>query len=99
MVHSFTPHQWINTRGTQSWFKTTFVNPQALYLTDCVNECMHIQAIRRVKETDANRLRVEYEKLVRGLVSGGALRGGEDWLANPVLPDDIVRETVPGGHS
>lgn len=55
------------------------------------------QAIRRVKETDANRLRVEYEKLVRGLVSGGALRGGEDWLANPVLPDDIVRETVPGG--
>ncbi|MEW5309782.1 MAG: hypothetical protein WDW38_001642 [Sanguina aurantia] len=53
-------------------------------------------AIRRVKETDANRLRVEYEKLVRGLVSGGALRGGEDWLANPVLPDDIVRETVPG---
>ena len=27
----------------------------------------------------------------------GHLRGGEDWLANPALPDDVVRETVPGG--
>ncbi len=31
-----------------------------------------------------------------GLVAQGALRGGEDWLANPALPEDVVRETVPG---
>lgn len=26
----------------------------------------------------------------------GHLQGGEDWLANPALPEDVVRETVPG---
>lgn len=26
----------------------------------------------------------------------GQLRGGEEWLANPALPEDIVRESVPG---
>lgn len=28
-----------------------------------------------------------------GAHAGG---GGEDWLANPALPEDIVQETVPG---
>mmetsp|Transcript_5423 Transcript_5423/g.11986 ORF Transcript_5423/g.11986 Transcript_5423/m.11986 type:complete len:760 (+) Transcript_5423:301-2580(+) len=53
-------------------------------------------AIRRMKETDEARLRNEYQRLVQGLVSQGALRGGEEWLANPALPEHIVRETVPG---
>jgi len=65
-------------------------------------------AIRRVKETDAGRLRDEYNRLVQGLVAqgtlparaagggGGARGGGEDLLANPVLPEDILQETVPG---
>jgi hypothetical protein len=39
---------------------------------------------------------------VQGLIQGGQLpasraSGGEEWLANPALPDDIVRESVPGG--
>ncbi|KXZ50909.1 hypothetical protein GPECTOR_14g156 [Gonium pectorale] len=53
-------------------------------------------SIRRAREADAARLQAEYQRLVQGLVAQGALRGGEDWLANPALPEDVVRETVPG---
>ena len=28
------------------------------------------------------------------LPRGGPVPGGEDWLANPVLPEDILREAV-----
>jgi DNA excision repair protein ERCC-2 len=83
--------------------------------------------IDRVKETDAERLRDEYKRLVAGLTMQGALLGvgstpagapppraasgpGEastsaaaaappetaQWLSNPVLPEDILREAVPG---
>ncbi|KAG2438141.1 hypothetical protein HXX76_005750 [Chlamydomonas incerta] len=53
-------------------------------------------SIRRAREADAQRLQSEYNRLVQGLVAQGALRGGEDWLANPALPEDVVAETVPG---
>lgn len=54
--------------------------------------------IERVKATDANRLRREYSRLVQGLAAQGALQEREtaQWLANPALPDDIVREAIPG---
>ncbi|KFM24481.1 DNA repair helicase UVH6 [Auxenochlorella protothecoides] len=55
--------------------------------------------IERVKSTDADRLKREYQRLVQGLASQGALRGGgesEQWLANPALPADILQEAVPG---
>jgi hypothetical protein len=39
----------------------------------------------------------EYQRLVRGLLEQGALpRGGEEALAHPILPQDILREAVPG---
>ncbi|MCI20682.1 DNA repair helicase UVH6, partial [Trifolium medium] len=41
----------------------------------------------RFKATDAGRLRAEYNRLVEGL----ALRGDL-----PALPDDILKEAVPG---
>lgn len=62
-------------------------------------------AIERAKSTDAQRLKDEYQRLVRGLQTQGNLpsadprpagAGGEDWLANPALPEDIMREAVPG---
>jgi DNA excision repair protein ERCC-2 len=57
-------------------------------------------SIARMKETDSERLKEEYKRLVDGLVTQGALRGrlngGEEALANPALPEDIIRETVPG---
>ncbi|CAN4101935.1 unnamed protein product [Withania somnifera] len=52
------------------------------------------QDIERLKATDAGRLRVEYNRLVEGLAQ--RLPGQDVWLANPVLPDDIMKEAVPG---
>lgn len=58
--------------------------------------------IERVKETDAERLREEYRRLVSGLSHQGALPISGDvsetsnWLSNPALPEDILREAVPG---
>ena len=54
--------------------------------------------IERAKQTDARRLREEYERLVNGLAQQGVIArgGGEDALQNPVIPDDILREAVPG---
>lgn len=48
----------------------------------------------RLKATDAGRLRVEYNRLVEGLAQ--RLPGQDVWLANPALPDDIMKEAVPG---
>lgn len=61
-------------------------------------------AIERVKSTDAARLRNEYTRLVSGLQQQGALPqpsrsplpSSDDTLANPALPEDILREAVPG---
>lgn len=52
------------------------------------------QEIERLKATDAGRLRVEYNRLVEGLAQ--RLPGQDVWLANPALPDDIMKEAVPG---
>jgi len=56
--------------------------------------------ISNVKETDAERLREEYNKLVKGLAQSGVIddaAGGGDALANPIhLPEEILNEAVPG---
>ncbi|KAL1547256.1 DNA helicase [Salvia divinorum] len=54
------------------------------------------QEIERLKATDAGRLRAEYNRLVDGLAQRGDLLSGDTWLANPALPDDILKEAVPG---
>ncbi|KAI7755492.1 hypothetical protein M8C21_031666, partial [Ambrosia artemisiifolia] len=54
------------------------------------------QEINRFKATDAGRLRAEYNRLVDGLAQRGDLPLGDTWLANPALPDDILKEAVPG---
>ncbi|XP_053908942.1 general transcription and DNA repair factor IIH helicase subunit XPD isoform X2 [Cuculus canorus] len=50
----------------------------------------------RLKETDAQRLREEYQRLLEGLRQTGAARDTDLFLANPVLPDAILQESVPG---
>nr|XP_043637071.1 general transcription and DNA repair factor IIH helicase subunit XPD [Erigeron canadensis] len=52
--------------------------------------------IERFKEKDNGRLRAEYNRLVEGLAQRGNLPIGDTWLANPALPDDILKEAVPG---
>lgn len=54
------------------------------------------QEIDRFKATDESRLRAEYQRLVEGLALRGDLRVNDTWLANPALPDDILKEAVPG---
>ncbi|KAJ0053912.1 hypothetical protein Pint_03344 [Pistacia integerrima] len=54
------------------------------------------QEIERFKATDAGRLRAEYNRLVEGLALRGNLPIADAWLSNPALPDDILKEAVPG---
>jgi DNA excision repair protein ERCC-2 len=52
--------------------------------------------VAEMKEDDAKRLQDEYAKMVQGLRDAFTARENEQMLANPVLPDDILREVVPG---
>ncbi|KAK9018242.1 hypothetical protein V6N11_001220 [Hibiscus sabdariffa] len=54
------------------------------------------QEIDGFKATDASRLRTEYNRLVEGLALRGNLPIADNWLSNPALPDDILKEAVPG---
>ncbi|KAK9988955.1 hypothetical protein SO802_029194 [Lithocarpus litseifolius] len=54
------------------------------------------QEIEKFKATDAGRLRAEYNRLVEGLAQRGNLPFTDNWLSNPALPDDILKEAVPG---
>lgn len=54
------------------------------------------QTIQKFKATDANRLRQEYNRLVEGLAQQGNIQASDSWLSNPSLPDDILKEAVPG---
>ena len=49
-----------------------------------------------LKESDATKLRQEYERLVEGLRDANVQRETDVILANPVLPDEILQEAVPG---
>uniref|UniRef100_V9KN46 General transcription and DNA repair factor IIH helicase subunit XPD n=1 Tax=Callorhinchus milii TaxID=7868 RepID=V9KN46_CALMI len=54
------------------------------------------RTIRNVRETDAARLKEEYRRLVEGLKEAKTARETDVYLANPVLPDEILHEAVPG---
>eukprot|EP00912_Choanoflagellata_sp_UC4_P001013 UC4_evm2s623 len=52
--------------------------------------------IETVKEKNAEKLREEYQRLVEGLRNTQEAREQEEIVANPVLPDDILHEAIPG---
>lgn len=52
--------------------------------------------VNLMKQKDAQRLTDEYNRLVSGLAQQGTLTGPDEWLGNPALPQDILREAVPG---
>lgn len=54
----------------------------------------------RIKETDAAKLKEEYRRLVEGLKEANVARETDIYLANPVLPDEILQGTAIGriGH-
>ncbi|XP_068684065.1 general transcription and DNA repair factor IIH helicase subunit XPD-like isoform X2 [Montipora foliosa] len=54
------------------------------------------RTIKSIKERDAGKLREEYNKLVQGLRETSAARETDMVLSNPVLPDELLEEAVPG---
>lgn len=46
---------------------------------------------RRIKETDAAKLREEYRRLVEGLKEANVARETDVYLSNPVLPDEVLQ--------
>ncbi|KAL1457434.1 hypothetical protein WDU94_007667 [Cyamophila willieti] len=52
--------------------------------------------IKDMKEADSAKLREEYARLVEGLRDAHAQRETDVVLANPVLPDEILQEVIPG---
>jgi len=49
-----------------------------------------------VRMKDESRLREEYEALVQGLREASVNRSTDMILSNPILPDDVLEEAVPG---
>lgn len=54
-------------------------------------QLFHTSTPRRIKETDEQRLREEYRRLVEGLREASAARETDAHLANPVLPDEVLK--------
>ncbi|KAI0137540.1 hypothetical protein BJ170DRAFT_574100 [Xylariales sp. AK1849] len=52
--------------------------------------------IADMKDTDREQLENEYQKLVEGLRGQDEARQEDAFMANPVLPDDLLKEAVPG---
>ncbi|XP_065662190.1 general transcription and DNA repair factor IIH helicase subunit XPD isoform X2 [Hydra vulgaris] len=52
--------------------------------------------VQRIKMTDAKKLNGEYERLVQGLREAQEARETDQYLGNPVLPDAVLEEAVPG---
>lgn len=50
-------------------------------------------SLSRIKETDAQKLKEEYQQLVQGLRDASVARETDVYLANPVLPDEILQGT------
>lgn len=52
--------------------------------------------IARMKTTDKEKLQNEYAKLVEGLRQAEEARDENAFMSNPALPDDLLKEAVPG---
>ncbi|KAI9688793.1 MAG: DNA-dependent ATPase of the nucleotide excision repair factor 4 complex [Bathelium mastoideum] len=52
--------------------------------------------IEDMKATDATKLQNEYAKLVEGLREADEARNEDAFMSNPALPDDLLKEAVPG---
>ncbi|PNF15638.1 TFIIH basal transcription factor complex helicase XPD subunit [Cryptotermes secundus] len=54
------------------------------------------QTVNEMKEDDAKKLKEEYQRLVEGLRDASVARETDVVLSNPVLPDEVLKEAVPG---
>ncbi|OON19747.1 DEAD2 domain protein [Opisthorchis viverrini] len=60
------------------------------------DEAHNIDRVKDVKQHNAERLKEEYQRLVEGLRQAQVAKETDQVLANPILPDEILREAVPG---
>ena len=66
-------------------------------LDKCQNSITVLEEeIQRLKDADSGRLRDEYQRLVEGLRQAQERRDNAVTLANPILPDHVLQEAVPG---
>ncbi|XP_067831112.1 general transcription and DNA repair factor IIH helicase subunit XPD [Heptranchias perlo] len=73
------------------------VNITRRMLDQCQNNIETLQkTIQHIKETDAAKLKEEYRRLVEGLKEAHVARETDVYLANPVLPEEILQESIPG---
>ncbi|XP_014666749.1 PREDICTED: TFIIH basal transcription factor complex helicase XPD subunit-like [Priapulus caudatus] len=54
------------------------------------------RGVDKIKETDINRLKEEYGRLVDGLKNAKVAKETDIQLSNPVVPDEILEEAIPG---
>lgn len=54
------------------------------------------EAVVDVKKNDSEKLQNEYQKLVEGLNERAAAQEEDLFMGNPVLPQDLLQEAVPG---
>ncbi|XP_031835490.1 general transcription and DNA repair factor IIH helicase subunit XPD isoform X1 [Nomia melanderi] len=54
------------------------------------------KTVAEMREDDVNKLKEEYERLVEGLKDAQVARETDIILSNPVLPNEVLNEVVPG---
>ncbi|KAG7198223.1 hypothetical protein KM043_005630 [Ampulex compressa] len=54
------------------------------------------KTVAEMKEDDINKLREEYDRLVAGLKDAQLARETDIILSNPILPNEVLQEVVPG---
>lgn len=74
----------------QELVHTIFLNPNHMHGLYSINEIF----LFRLKEDDSARLNEEYQNMLKGLREANEARESDLILANPVLPDDILKGTL-----
>ncbi|KXN70441.1 DNA repair helicase [Conidiobolus coronatus NRRL 28638] len=54
------------------------------------------ERVQQIQETNADKLKEEYDRLVAGLSENRKNLQDEVFMANPVLPEDVLTEAIPG---
>jgi DNA excision repair protein ERCC-2 len=62
--------------------------------TRCIQQLS--SRIEQLKQTNSEKLQNEYARLVEGLRNAQEARDNAELMANPILPNDVLNEAVPG---
>lgn len=65
---------------------------RSLWLRLFSNECI---SFLRFKEEDENQLQREYENMLAGLRKASEENDADLVLANPILPEDVLKGKIP----